>query len=274
MSLIRDVRYARDVESAKTHSHMGYHQMIYIHRGEASFLISEREYHVKAPAVVFIGCHEPHAVSIAGDVYERIMVNVYPHKLGMRGDFRLFSVFSDHPSGFCHLLPVGDSAPALFHLLSQLWQESGREDDEFSDAPEWLLSAALLLLYRESPTFFPRTESKRADTVQRIKYRLETEVGELPSLSSLGQEFHLSPYYLAHMFKDMTGYSIKNYHLLCRVAATRELLETTDLSIADICARVGFADMSSLARYFKREIGCTPSQYRKRMLDQSKEDLI
>ena len=72
----------------------------------------------------------------------------------------------------------------------------------------------------------------------------------------------------------MTGYSIKNYHLLCRVAATRELLETTDLSITDICAHVGFADMSSLARYFKREIGCTPSQYRKRMLDQSKEDLI
>ena len=273
MSLIRDVRYARDVESAKAHSHVGYHQMIYVHQGRACFLISDHEYHVQAPAVVFIGCHEPHAVTVTSNVYERIMVNVYPHKLGMQGDFRLFSIFSDHPAGFCHVLPLSKSAPALLHLLHQLCEEVGRADDEFANAPEWLLSAALLLLYRESPAFFPRTGNKRADTVQRIKYRLETELSELPSLSDLGQEFHLSPYYLAHMFKEMTGYSIKNYHLLCRVAATRELLETTSLSITDICTHVGFSDMSSLARYFKREIGCTPSQYRKNMLDHSKEDL-
>lgn len=262
--MIQNVRYACDLDSSHVHTHTGYHQMLYVRRGEVVFDIEGHRYAVDRPSVVFIGCHEQHAVSVCGEVYERYTLNVYPHKVGLHGNFRLLSVFSDRPSGFCHVLPLCGDTATLEALLGLLLVEFERQDAEFADEPDRLLCSALLSLYRSSPDFFPRTESKRAETVLRIKARLERELTDPPTLESLGREFHLSPYYLAHLFKDITGYSIKNYHLLCRIAATRELLETTDLSITDICERVGFADMSSLSRYFKREMGCTPSQYRKR----------
>ena len=262
--MIQNVRYACDLDSSLVHTHTGYHQMLYIRRGSVTFDIEGHRYDVDRPSVVFIGCHERHAVAVHGDAYERYMINVYPHKVGLHGNFRLLSVFSDRPDGFCHVLPLPDDVREQEALLRLLLVEFERQDSEFADEPDRLLCSTLLLLYRLSPDFFPRSESKRAETVLRIKARLESELTEPPTLEELGRDFHLSPYYLAHIFKDITGYSIKNYHLLCRIAATRELLETTDMSITDICTRVGFADMSSLSRYFKREIGCTPSQYRKK----------
>lgn len=263
VSIVQDMRYLSDPGSSLAHTHAGYHQMIYVARGQVAFDIRGQVYRVDGPSVVFIGCHERHSVTVLGEVYERYMVNVYPHKLGLHGNFRLFSIFSDRPEHFRHVLPVQN--PVAFEALMELTlSEVNRRDNEFPDTPDRLLSGLLLLLYRQSPDFFPRTESRRTETVEAIKRRVERDLTELPPLTALGQEFHLSPYYLAHIFKDVTGYSIKNYHLLCRVAATRELLETTDMSITDICERVGFSDMSSLSRYFKREIGCTPSQYRKK----------
>ena len=263
MSMIQNVRYACDLGSSHVHTHTGYHQMIYVRRGKVVFDIEGHRYVVDRPSVVFIGCHEQHAVRACGEIYERFMLNVYPHKVGLHGNFRLLSVFSDRPSGFCHVLPLYGDTTTPEMLLSLLLAEFQRQDAEFADEPDRLLCSTLLWLYRSSPDFFPRTESKRAETVLRIKVRLESELTEPPTLEKLGRDFHLSPFYLAHIFKDVTGYSIKNYHLLCRIAATRELLESTDMSITDICERVGFADMSSLSRYFKREMGCTPSQYRK-----------
>jgi AraC-like DNA-binding protein len=257
------MRHIFDLDSSLSHTHKGYHQMIYVRRGTVLFNIEGHSYHVDRPSVIFIGCHEQHAVTVTGEVYERYMINVYPHKLGLHGNFRLFSIFSDRPESFCHVLEVQNKA-AFEALLDLTLSEVSYHDNEFPDTPDRLLSGLLLLLYRESPDFFPRAESRRAETVSAIKQRIESSLIDLPSLGELGQEFHLSPYYLAHMFKDVTGYSIKNYHLLCRIAATRELLETTDISITDICEQVGFPDMSSLSRYFKREIGCTPSQYRKK----------
>jgi DNA-binding LacI/PurR family transcriptional regulator len=48
----------------------------------------------------------------------------------------------------------------------------------------------------------------------------------------------------------------------CGEEAARMLLENTDLRMTEICERAGFGDVSSLSRYFRREVGVTPTQYR------------
>ncbi len=268
MSIIQNVRHLSDVRSSSLHAHIGYHQMIYVRRGRVDFSIEGQAYTVTGASVVFIGCQERHSVTVRGDTYERIVVDLYPHKLGGPTNFRLLSVFSDRPSGFCHVVALEDTA-ALEALLLLLFEEWKRQDREFADAPERLLCDALLLLYRISPTPFPPAiEGRRIVTVRRIKARLESALCDPPSLEELGRELHMNPYYLSHLFKELTGYSIKNYHLLCRLAAARELLETTSESVTEIAARAGFGDAGSLSRYLRREMGCTPSQYRKQLQHQ------
>jgi hypothetical protein len=48
--------------------------------------------------------------------------------------------------------------------------------------------------------------------------------------------------------------------LQCRIDKAKYLLQHSELSIADIAARVGFCDQSHFNRYFKRIVGITPKQ--------------
>lgn len=68
-----------------------------------------------------------------------------------------------------------------------------------------------------------------------------------------------SPYHFARAFKRATGQSVHQYVIARRLAAGRDLLETTPLSIAEVAEQVGFADHSHFARAFKRCYGVAPS---------------
>ena len=50
-----------------------------------------------------------------------------------------------------------------------------------------------------------------------------------------------------------------------RISKAKELLESSSLSIAEICRRVGYDDHPSFVRLFSRITGLTPSEYRRQM---------
>jgi len=49
-----------------------------------------------------------------------------------------------------------------------------------------------------------------------------------------------------------------------RLEETKLLLETTDMAVEDVAHAVGYGDGSVLSRLFRRKVGLTPAQYRKR----------
>ena len=54
------------------------------------------------------------------------------------------------------------------------------------------------------------------------------------------------------------------YELLTdiRIAKAKEYLQTTPLSVTSISERVGYSNVQSFIRMFKKKVGETPSQYR------------
>jgi transcriptional regulator GlxA family with amidase domain len=50
-----------------------------------------------------------------------------------------------------------------------------------------------------------------------------------------------------------------------RVDVAKGLLETTDLGLAQIAAQSGFTNASLLSVAFRRELGCAPGVYRRRV---------
>ncbi len=69
---------------------------------------------------------------------------------------------------------------------------------------------------------------------------------------------------LLRRFKSATGDTPRNYLQLLRIEAARELLETTSDSVETITQQVGYDDVSSFTRLFKRFTGLPPSDYRSR----------
>ncbi|MFB7330618.1 GlxA family transcriptional regulator [Streptomyces adustus] len=75
---------------------------------------------------------------------------------------------------------------------------------------------------------------------------------------------NMSPRNFSRVFRREVGATPGQYVERKRIARARELLETTDLAIAQIARRCGFAAPETFFRSFGRALGLTPRQYRNR----------
>ena len=67
---------------------------------------------------------------------------------------------------------------------------------------------------------------------------------------------------LVHNWRKATGGGPGAFHTSLKMARARELLDTTELAIADVAAAVGYADPLYFSRHFRRVHGMNPSTYR------------
>jgi AraC-like DNA-binding protein len=93
---------------------------------------------------------------------------------------------------------------------------------------------------------------------------LESNLAESITLGELAKLAHMSESSLLRAFKRATGRSPIDYHLRLRIGRACELLRLDDRSITEIAFDVGFADSNYFTRQFRKTLGLTPRDYRKR----------
>lgn len=86
------------------------------------------------------------------------------------------------------------------------------------------------------------------------------------SLNFVAGNIGLSPSYVTKIFKEATGYSVKEYIDLKKMQKAKELLSDTQLSLGDISTQIGFLDTQSFCRKFKAMEGMTPNSYRRKTI--------
>lgn len=69
---------------------------------------------------------------------------------------------------------------------------------------------------------------------------------------------------LSHLFSAYVGQSIGDYVRSMRLAAARELLVTTDLTVSQVAARVGYDDPAHFSRAFSRAQRISPRAFREK----------
>lgn len=84
------------------------------------------------------------------------------------------------------------------------------------------------------------------------------------SLAELAEAANLSPFYFARAFKETTGMPPRHYQQCARIDKAQELLTTTNLPVTDIALQVGYGSSQTLARVFRKSVGATPVQFRRR----------
>jgi len=65
-------------------------------------------------------------------------------------------------------------------------------------------------------------------------------------------------------FRNALGRSISAEIRRVRINRVKELLRDTDLNASEIAYRLSFSDVGNLWRYFRREVGMTPREYRRK----------
>ncbi len=101
------------------------------------------------------------------------------------------------------------------------------------------------------------------ELVDRINTLLERHLEENISILQIAKSLALSESHLRKRFKLLTGISLGSYLVHYKLNRAVKLLVHSDDSLTQIALDCGYESLAAFSRSFKKQLGSTPSNYRK-----------
>lgn len=108
------------------------------------------------------------------------------------------------------------------------------------------------------------TELSHDPLVAKAQFWLQNHLSENIDQRSLADRMHVSQRTLIRRFKTELNVTPQAYLQNVRIEAAKQMLENTGARLSDVIESVGYVDISSFTRLFKRKTGLTPKAYRQR----------
>jgi transcriptional regulator GlxA family with amidase domain len=111
--------------------------------------------------------------------------------------------------------------------------------------------------------FEPRTKHGDA-AILKAQHWLSTRRECSVSMADVARHACLEPRTFLRRFVQATGMKPSEYQQKLRITRARELLEFSRTSVDEIASSVGYGDVGGFRRVFRKHMGLTPSDYRRR----------
>ena len=156
--------------------------------------------------------------------------------------------------------------PLIAQLAMELKAElerGGVMGELYAESISTVLSARLLRYYSSSEQVMQNVTGRMgANQLRQVIDYINDNLAENLSLEQIARVVNLGVYQFARLFKQTTGQSPHQYVISRRIERAKILLRETQLPIADIAYRVGFANQGHFSTQFRRRTGVTPKAYR------------
>lgn len=130
------------------------------------------------------------------------------------------------------------------------------------------LSKVLLIdLYKDpqsSYNIFNLQKTHEDSAVIDVQKFIEDQYRDSVSVENLAQRACMSRRTLLRRFKSATGNTPMEYLQRVRIEAAKKLLETSDNNIENLPSMVGYEDYGFFLKTFKKFVGVSPKDYRKK----------
>ncbi len=118
---------------------------------------------------------------------------------------------------------------------------------------------------QESPWTIFEVQKKHHDhKILEAQQWMEDNYSRIRSIDAVADRCSISPRHFKRRFKEATGDSPLNYLQRLRLEVAKYRLETTRDAFHDITWLVGYEDMNSFRRLFRKHTGLSPKEYRMR----------
>lgn len=178
---------------------------------------------------------------------------------------RLFPAVKLEPD---HLLTEDDglictgAATACYNLGLMLLHRYG------SDELATVCAKALLIdpnRHSQAPYIIQNlTRQHRDDRILKAQRFMEENFAKDVRMDAIAALVHLSPRHFKRRFRQATGSTPIGYLQSVRFETAKKRLETTDDTVEEITAQIGYDDSSTFRRLFKTQTGLSPREYRAR----------
>ncbi len=102
--------------------------------------------------------------------------------------------------------------------------------------------------------------------IKKAKVFIEENYNQKLTLNQVANHVFLNKSYFSMQFKKETGKTFLEYLSECRINKAKELLKDTDMKVYEISEKVGYINPKYLTDLFKEYVGCSPQEYRKKLI--------
>lgn len=110
------------------------------------------------------------------------------------------------------------------------------------------------------------TAEKENEVIRQIKAYIQEHIETKLSREDIADAVYLSPGYMTRMFKKETGMTLFDYIISRKIKHAKMLLEQGNISVGDVSSALGYENFSHFSELFKKHVGCSPSEYKRKML--------
>lgn len=209
----------------------------------------------------------PIGVSIASEEAARMVIQICRRR-GWRvpGDVAIIAgtneeTLCNHPRPSLSSVDLGYDRIGYeaARLLDRLMKPSAKRCKKRGDLPEHLLLPPQGLIVRESTDFYAVDDEVVTQALRFIAANSHHDI----NVDDVARSVNLHPRTLQRRFREVVDWPIADEIRRVRIERAKRELTNTQLSLFEIARIVGFGERMRMYEVFRREVGITPTEFRK-----------
>jgi len=188
-------------------------------------------------------------------------------------EIKKYDFFEYETNEALHLTPKEEET--MWTLFNKIEIEYNNNPDEFSKE---IILSHLDSIFKYAQRFYKRqfidrkpistqTVSKFNNLLQEYFESGDIEKDGIPSVNYLASRLNISSKYLSDLLKQETGKTAIDLLHLYLIRESKHLIIEGEKSITEIAYQLGFENPPYFTRLFKKEVGLTPKEYRKQVVN-------
>lgn len=260
----------------KFHSHKEIH-FSYVTKGCVEFIVENHRMYLKKGEVVYIGSNSLHMSRSREQGSTYLCFNIKPEFLlpflKNVGSAAYIPEFLSNPGLTSFVMqPESKWQSEVIGLLKHIYQTYMTRSFAFELSVASDLLQLLYIIAQEKNDEFMNVSVEKTLDQKRMQHALsyiEDHFAEKISLSDIALSLNVSKEEVCRLFKRILKTTCCEYICNYRIMNSIDLLYLTDKPIGEIARESGFDSFSYFTECFKKHSGCTPSEYRRRLLQQT-----
>ena len=250
-----------------------FYKILFIKEGSGLFSLGTNNYHIEGSTILFIHPNEiiswrSLSPALTGHycLFKKRYCESYPM---LRAAMEKHHVFSNTARSVIRLQPV--AVEAIDGLFLKMHEQAGIAGELAEEAMQAYLQLIIIESIKLADFPTPHSVSDEFRHVHQFFQLLEGEASNInqrnPIAIKTAKEFAarmaLHPNYLNALLKKHTGQNISTHIRNRLLEESKALLLQTDWTLNEIGASIGFAEQPNFTQFFKKNLGVTPSEFRK-----------
>ncbi len=242
-------------------------EVLYLSKGSGFHVIDGNKYEIKPPSVFFMSPGQAHKIEFSGDIEGYIYIftpefylinQTNPNRLI---EFPFFFTIRQENR------PLILESKQDVEFLETLFRKGIDEIEKGEKFSVDLLRSVLDLILTSCSVLYKSDENMLSKgrgniVVKRFLQLVEENYHKNLPVNEYAGMLAITPNHLTQTVTLLTGKTTSQIIKTKQVLEIKRLLVHTNLSVTEIAGRLNFPDQSYFTKFFKRETGNTPFQYR------------